>query len=242
MAKQTPTPRVREILYRIFGCLRKALAIRKHRKLNVIGRAISIGRSAKIGKQCIIGDRSLISSDTIIGNNVRVGTGVRLERISIGDNSEFSNRALITGFGSGRITVGHDSYIGPDTALDFSADIIIGDYVHIAGLSTGLWTHSSALMCLRGIALADKSETNRPTAPIVIEDNVYIGGNCTIYPGVKIGHHCVVAPNSAVCKDVAPYSMVGGVPARFIKDTREMVCADPESAEHNEAAKDGNTG
>lgn len=230
------------ILGKLAGKIRNARTLRYHQRQNSIGRKVRIGRSAKIGKGCIIGDRSLLSSDTIIGNNVRVGTGVRLERISIGDNSEFSNRALITGFGSGRITVGHDSYIGPDTALDFSADIIIGDYVHIAGLSTGLWTHSSALMCLRGIALADKSETNRPTAPIVIEDNVYIGGNCTIYPGVKIGHHCVVAPNSAVCKDVTPYSMVGGVPARFIKDTREMVCADPESAEHNEAAKDGNTG
>lgn len=234
--------RISIILGKLAGKIRNARTLRHHQRQNSIGRKVRIGRSAKIGKGCVIGDRSLLSSDTIIGNNVRVGMGVRLERISIGDNSEFSSRALITGFGSGRITVGHDSYIGPDTALDFSADIIIGDYVHIAGLSTGLWTHSSALMCLRGIALADKSETNRPTAPIVIEDNVYIGGNCTIYPGVKIGHHCVVAPNSAVCKDMAPYSMVGGVPARFIKDTREMMRADPESAEHNEAAKDGNTG
>ena len=54
-------------------------------------------------------------------------------------------------------------------------------------------------------------------APVVIGDNVYIGGNCTIYPGVKIGPHAVVAPNSAVAHEVLPGTMVGGVPALVIK-------------------------
>ena len=89
--------------------------------------------------------------------------------------------------------------------------------MHIAGPSTGLWTHSSANMCINGIALDDKDLKFRPTSPITIEDNVYIGGNCTIYPGVTIGHHSIVTPNSAVTQDVSPYTMVGGVPAKVIK-------------------------
>jgi acetyltransferase-like isoleucine patch superfamily enzyme len=51
----------------------------------------------------------------------------------------------------------------------------------------------------------------------VIEDNVYIGGNCTIYPGITIHHHSIVAPNSAVTKDVPSHSMLGGVPAKVVK-------------------------
>ncbi|NBC08454.1 MAG: hypothetical protein GVY26_14765, partial [Bacteroidetes bacterium] len=70
--------------------------------------------------------------------------------------------------------------------------------------------------------LSYKEVDCRPVAPVVIEDNVYIGGNCTIYPGVKIGHHSVIAPNSAVTKDVVPYSMVGGVPAKKIKTLSEV--------------------
>jgi len=46
---------------------------------------------------------------------------------------------------------------------------------------------------------------------------VYINGNCTIYPGVTIHHHSVIAPNSAVTKDIPPYTLVGGVPAAKIK-------------------------
>jgi len=101
--------------------------------------------------------------------------------------------------------------------LDWSDNIIIGDFVHIAGPSTGLWTHTSAPMCLNSIPLEEKSKKYRPTAPIVIESNVYIGGNCTIYPGITIGHHSIVAPNSAITRDVLPYTMVGGVPAKIIK-------------------------
>jgi acetyltransferase-like isoleucine patch superfamily enzyme len=73
-------------------------------------------------------------------------------------------------------------------------------------------------MCLNSISLADKTEEFRPTSPITIESNVYIGGNCTIYPGVTIGHHSIVGPNSAVTKNVEPYTMVGGVPSRKIKN------------------------
>lgn len=73
-------------------------------------------------------------------------------------------------------------------------------------------------MCLNNIPLSRMYDKKyRPTSPMKIEDNVYIGGNCTIYPGVTIHHHSVVAPNSAVTKDVASYTMVGGVPAKCIK-------------------------
>jgi len=89
--------------------------------------------------------------------------------------------------------------------------------VHIAGPSTGLWTHSSAKQAIAGLPLKEKDIKYRPTASITIENNVYIGGNCTIYPGVTLGHHSIIAPNSAVDKDVEPYTLVGGVPAIFIK-------------------------
>jgi len=107
--------------------------------------------------------------------------------------------------------------------LDNSDNIQIGNFVHIAGPTTALWTHSSAKMCMNSIPLNKATEKYRPTAPIKIEDNVYIGGNCTIYPGVKIGHHSIVAPNSSVTKDIPPYSMFGGVPAKFIKSTYDMI-------------------
>lgn len=55
------------------------------------------------------------------------------------------------------------------------------------------------------------------TSPIVIEDDVWIGGNAVITAGVHIGRHSVVAAGAVVTKDVPEYSVVAGVPARVIK-------------------------
>lgn len=52
--------------------------------------------------------------------------------------------------------------------------------------------------------------------PIVIEEDVWIGANCTITDNVRIGKGAIVGANSLVNKDVQPYSIVGGVPARHI--------------------------
>ncbi|WP_285946812.1 CatB-related O-acetyltransferase, partial [Thomasclavelia cocleata] len=54
-------------------------------------------------------------------------------------------------------------------------------------------------------------------APVVIGDNVWIGANVTILPGVTIGDYVVVAAGSVVTKDVPAYCVVGGNPARVIK-------------------------
>lgn len=53
--------------------------------------------------------------------------------------------------------------------------------------------------------------------PIVIEDDVWIGANVTVLGGVTIGHGSVVAAGAVVSKDVEPYLIVGGVPAKLIR-------------------------
>ena len=53
---------------------------------------------------------------------------------------------------------------------------------------------------------------------VIIENDVWIGESCTIMSGVRIGSGSVIAAKSVVVKDVAPYSIVGGNPARHIKN------------------------
>ena len=58
-------------------------------------------------------------------------------------------------------------------------------------------------------------------APIVLEDEVWIGAGSIVLPGVRVGRGAVVAAGAVVTKDVAPYTVVGGIPARKIKDIPE---------------------
>jgi acetyltransferase-like isoleucine patch superfamily enzyme len=53
---------------------------------------------------------------------------------------------------------------------------------------------------------------------VIIGDHVWIGVNCYIGPGINIGENSVVGANSVVTHNVKPYTIVGGVPARMIKE------------------------
>lgn len=189
----------------------------KQGRHNYIGKRAVISKDLICGRNCVIGNDVTFGREVILGNSVKIGSNSVVEKAEIGDNSCIEGRVVFTGHGKGYIKIGKESYIGIYNVLDWSNEIVIGDYVHIAGPSTGIWTHSSAKICLNSIPLNDKSENVRPTAPVHIENNVWVGGNCTIYPGVRIGNHSIIAPNSAVTKTVPPYSMLGGVPAILIK-------------------------
>jgi len=187
-------------------------------------RGVNIAKGCRIHKNCDIKKGVYISEHSILHKSVKLATGVRLgsyvvlSRVNVGENTAIESGVKCTGYGDGKIVIGKESYIGINNVLDWSDNITIGDFVHIAGPSTGLWTHSSAKQCHYGKPLQYKEKDLRPTGPITIEDYVYIGGNCTIYPGVTIGHHSIIAPNSAVTKDVPSFSLVGGVPAKLIKN------------------------
>lgn len=183
-----------------------------------MGNNVIVSRKSRIGKNCRLGRGCSLSSTVVLGDKVVIGEYSRLKKIVVGNNTMIEGGVKIVGPGKGKISIGKECYIGVNNVFDTSDNITIGDFVHIAGPSTGLWCHTSAQMCMHSIPLNDiNRDKYRLTSPILIENNVYIGGNCTIYPGIKIGHHSIIASNSAVTKDVGPNEMVGGVPAIIIK-------------------------
>ena len=109
------------------------------------------------------------------------------------------------------LTIGEHSNILDDCFFLLRDKIIIGNNVDIAYRVT-LITSSNA-------SASSKIRSVYPpfTAPVTIEDDVWIGANATILGGVTVGKCSVVAAGSLVNKDVEPYTVVAGVPARVIK-------------------------
>lgn len=109
-------------------------------------------------------------------------------------------------------------------------DVIIGDYTRIGLHNTiiGPVTIGSHVNLAQGITVtalnhnfSDEEkridEQGISTIPVTIGDDIWIGANAVILPGVNIGNHSVVAAGAVVTKDVPPHSLVAGVPAKIIK-------------------------
>ena len=109
-----------------------------------------------------------------------------------------------------------DLIVGDYTRVGLRNTIIgpvtIGNHVNMAQniTVTGL-NHNFADVTLR------IDQQGISTLPVVIEDDVWIGANAVILPGVTLGKHCVVAAGSVVGKSVPPYSVCAGIPARVVK-------------------------
>ena len=109
-------------------------------------------------------------------------------------------------------------------------DVIIGDYTRIGLHNTviGPVTIGSHVHLAQGVTVTALNhnfedpgrridELGISTKQVVIGDDVWIGANAVVLPGVTIGTHCVVAAGAVVTKDVPDGCVVGGVPARVIK-------------------------
>jgi len=110
------------------------------------------------------------------------------------------------------ISIGHNVSINYGTSLGGTDDLTLGNYVLI-GPNCTLLTANHQYDDWK-IPVIHQGITK---APIVIEDNVWLGVNVVVLPGVTIGKGTIVAAGAVVSKDVPPYSIVGGVPAKVIK-------------------------
>lgn len=104
------------------------------------------------------------------------------------------------------IIIGEDTIIGDNCFLDGRALLKIGNHTSIA----------SRVLIYNSEHDINAEDFRAIEAPVEIGDYVFIGARAIILPGVKIGKGAVVASGAVVTKDVAPMTIVGGVPAKFI--------------------------
>lgn len=143
------------------------------------------------------------------------------------DNQEEQQKAAEKLFGS----VGKNVSIQPGFQCDFGMNIHAGDnfltnynvtILDIAAVNIGddVMIGPNTLITTVGHPLSPKARKERHgiCKPVTIGNNVWLGGNCTILPGVTIGENSIIAAGAVVTKDVPKNVVAAGVPAKIIKE------------------------
>lgn len=162
----------------------------------------------KTGKKFRIGCYAKIRGAKYIdvGDSFRAGSGMRLEAIDEYRGEKFVPHILI----GDNFCASEYCHIGAISRIEIGNDVLLGSKVYITDHQHG----TTDLLDLKQRPLERKLSSR---GFVKIEDSVWIGDGVVILPGVTIGRNSVLGANCVVTKDVPPYSVVAGIPARIIK-------------------------
>lgn len=178
--------------------------------LPLIGKGVRISEAYRIavGNAFVVEDyaelQGLSTTGLRFGNNVTVGRYARVRP------SGYYGRDVGVG-----LTVGDDSSIGTGAYIGCWGGVTIGDKVMMGPDVTILAENHAFDDASR--QMKQQGAVARPTA---IDDDVWIGARVVILGGVRVGTGSILAAGSVVTRDVEPYAIVAGVPARVVKRRR----------------------
>jgi len=148
------------------------------------------------------------------GRGSKIYCSVRMDtppyrRFSIGKKSVVESFSCINN-AVGDVMIGDHTRVGIHNTI--IGPVTIGSHVNLAqGITVTALNHNFSDTAKR------IDEQGVSTKPVVIGDDVWVGANAVILPGVTIGSHVVVAAGAVVTKDVPSHTLVAGVPAKVIR-------------------------
>jgi acetyltransferase-like isoleucine patch superfamily enzyme len=175
--------------------------------LLLVGKGTSLRNAGHLhlGRNVIIED--YVEIQALSTKGIRLGNNVSLGRFCVvrptGNFGGPVGCGMTVGDGT---SFGPYCYIGCSGFMSFGRRIMVGPRVSFFGENH---VYDDVTRPIR--------EQGVKTAPVVVEDDVWIGSHAVILPGTHIGVGAIVASGAVVTKDVEPYAVVAGVPARVIK-------------------------
>jgi len=156
---------------------------------------LSLGTKAKVGKR--------VQITPFFGHK-------RSLKVILKRNAWLKSDVIVQG--TGTLVIGENSYVSQFSVIGVNERIEIGENVMIANAVSLRDTDHEF-----GDLKSPMNQQGFTTAPVVVEDNVWLGHGVVVTKGVRIGSGAIVAANAVVTKDVPKNAIMGGVPARLIR-------------------------
>ena len=177
----------------------------------------------------IVRARGRFERNALLGQDMFIGPSAgctnlsgQKGNISIGEHSAVMDSLYV--YKTGKIQIGHHFYLGASSLIGAVESITIGNCVIISN-DVRIYDNNNhptnpkdrEAMSMSGFFNENWSWAHAEHKSVIIEDNVWIGQYATILKGVTIGKGAIVATRAVVAKDVPPYTVVAGNPARVVK-------------------------
>lgn len=144
-----------------------------------------------------------------IGKNFMSGKDLRLEAIVQYGGKIYSPKIVI----KDNVNINDFVHIGCTNYVEIGNNVLMASKIYISDHNHGYYSGDNQTNPLIEPAKRIVSSDKR----VIVEDNVWIGENVAILPGVRIGEGAIIGANSVVTKDIPKYSIVVGNPAKVIK-------------------------
>ena len=167
------------------------------------GRVMAVVRARWQLRRCdFVGTRTRIAGRVQVNNfgTMRIGNNVNIRATHV--------PVELGTLPGGTLLIGDNTFINSGVSLCAQESVTIGKNCAIGNYTLIMDTDFHAIGDLTQSSAA---------RPVIIEDNVWLAARVTILKGVRVGRGAVVAAGAVVTKDVAPYTIVAGVPARFLR-------------------------
>lgn len=167
------------------------------------------GGFKRFGKESVINGKffELQGADCVcIGFNTVLGQNMELTAVCKYRSQEFTPS----------IWIGDNCRIGANAKITAINSITIGNGV-LTGRNVLITDNSHGISALQELAIPPSDRSLYSKGRVKIGDNVWLGDNVAVLPGVCIGKGCIIGAGSVVAKDIPPYCVAAGIPAKVLK-------------------------
>lgn len=162
-----------------------------------------------------------------MGKGVQIDSGIIIrgnpKKIEIGDYSYIDTNVQLEVYSP--IKIGKYVHITSNVHIQSGDEVIIGDFACVAS-GTKIYASSNTYKTPNGrendilLSMSSSAPTELQyvkRSPVIIEEYAFVGLNCVVLPGVRIGRGAIIGAGSVVTKDISPYTIAVGIPARPVK-------------------------